>query len=482
MRLPSRLLSYPCSTSYRTFSVNSTLYSSSPKHADTRASDKLFSDAAREESSGETIRQKSAHLAFLENRDENWTGDESIQDAVLRMLVDKYKPLRSGTIQTAEDKMKKTPPRVAFENPSMSSSSSTVTFQPSQTGSWASEPLLPSSESHRPWHTEFKVPSHVVSSVKFARIPPLPPPTVKAGSSTTDERIRRKEKEVLKRTEQAGRLGKARESTLDYRLGIKGAGSKTPSGGRPNPVSMKGWAGLVEDRIERARAAGAFKNVKGRGQPLARNVEESNPFIGREEFLMNRIVQKNGVAPPWVELQTELDDAVTTFRELLRQSWTSRAIRNLTTDHPPQLLAKFTLADVKSYRDKVWEQRETSYHDRAIDEVNGLVRKYNGLAPYSVRRPYYTRSVEVMKAHEECAEDILQGVKERVRNIAGTGNQAAVSKVSYHEGVDMDGPDEGLGGQGYWEMASAITAGMEMKHGLGVRIPAFILVVERKTE
>ena len=31
--------------------------------------------------------------------------------------------------------------------------------------------------------------------------------------------------------------------------------------------------------------------------------DEGNPFIGREEFLMNRIVQRNGAAPPWVELQ-----------------------------------------------------------------------------------------------------------------------------------------------------------------------------------
>ena len=30
---------------------------------------------------------------------------------------------------------------------------------------------------------------------------------------------------------------------------------------------------------------------------------EKNPFVSREEFLMNRIVQRNGAAPPWVELQ-----------------------------------------------------------------------------------------------------------------------------------------------------------------------------------
>ena len=41
------------------------------------------------------------------------------------------------------------------------------------------------------------------------------------------------------------------DSTLDYRLGLKGTAGHVR---RPNPVSMKGWASLVEDRIEvRAR-------------------------------------------------------------------------------------------------------------------------------------------------------------------------------------------------------------------------------------
>lgn len=56
--------------------------------------------------------------------------------------------------------------------------------------------------------------------------------------------------------------------------------------------------------FQKARTSGLFKNVKGRGQPLARSVDETNPFIAREEFLMNRIVQRNGAAPPWVEVQS----------------------------------------------------------------------------------------------------------------------------------------------------------------------------------
>lgn len=161
-----------------------------------------------------------------------------MQDAVLRMLVDKYKPLRSGTIQTAEQKLKFSPPSVA---PSASGSTPTRFTVPS-TGSWATEPLLPSSPDHQPWHTEFKAPSHATSSIREAYIPPVSPRPPKP--IPIDDLARRKEREAKKKADYAGRLTRAKESTLDYRLGIKGSAS------RPRPVTLKGWASLVEDKIE----------------------------------------------------------------------------------------------------------------------------------------------------------------------------------------------------------------------------------------
>lgn len=55
--------------------------------------------------------------------------------------------------------------------------------------------------------------------------------------------------------------------------------------------------------LQKARLEGQFRNIKGRGKPMQTLTEEKNPFIAREEFLMNRIVQRNGAAPPWVEIQ-----------------------------------------------------------------------------------------------------------------------------------------------------------------------------------
>jgi DnaJ family protein C protein 28 len=140
---------------------------------------------------------------------------------------------------------------------------------------------------------------------------------------------------------------------------------------------------------------------------------------------MNRIVQRNGAAPPWVELQRELDTAVTTFRELLHQSYVRRVLRTLTALHPPAILAtRLTLQDIKAHRDTEWEERERSYHDVAVKEINSLVRKYNGVA----------------RLYEDCAEDVLRGLKERIAGGSiSTGNLRKVPGGSNEEQELDDG-------------------------------------------
>lgn len=70
-------------------------------------------------------------------------------------------------------------------------------------------------------------------------------------------------------------------------------------------------------------------------------------------------------------------------------------------------------------RDAEWEDKERSYHETALDEVNALVRKYNGLAPYAVRRAYYMRAAELERAYRDAGEDILRGLEERARRGPG---------------------------------------------------------------
>ena len=302
---------------------------------DTSASAKLFEDAKREEQeeSREIERRRQTTSALLNSQGgRNWDGDEPIADAVLRMLVDKYKPLRSGSITTADEKLSKSAPTVRVGDISFDSSLSSLevtqegvpiasnrplacpNIDPSKP--LKDQPLLPTVEGHRPWHTNFTAPSHATASVRIGNIEPVrsgPPPTL-------DEKTRKKEKENRRRFQTALKLEGAKESVLDHRLGIKQQ-KRTQA----NPVTMKGWRSLVEERIEvclavcvtiprsfsfysrsfmkNARAQGSFNYIKGRGKPMVISSDEKNPFIEREEFLMNRIVQRNGAAPPWVELQ-----------------------------------------------------------------------------------------------------------------------------------------------------------------------------------
>ena len=140
------------------------------------------------------------------------------------------------------------------------------------------------------------------------------------------------------------------------------------------PGSIAAWTTLVEDRIQRAQLRGVFQNVKGRGKPFQVDTEESNPYIDRTEYLMNRIVQRQGAAPPWIDLQqrtllptlwpyialircVEVDGQLHAFRSTLRDAWTRRAIRMLCLAGPQRLTASF-IDGVPRYRDAEWEKRE----------------------------------------------------------------------------------------------------------------------------
>jgi DnaJ family protein C protein 28 len=134
-------------------------------------------------------------------------------------------------------------------------------------------------------------------------------------------------------------------------------------------------------------------------------------------------VQRQGAAPPWVEVQCELDTAVVAFRVTLRRSWVRRAVRVLT--QLPLCGPSLSLADVRALRDAEWETRERAYHDSALAEVNSLVRKYNALAPYAVRRVYYVREVELIKIYHESGEEILLEIEGRLRGPGATAKNDA---------------------------------------------------------
>lgn len=228
------------------------------KH-DSSPSAKLFEDAKREEHEEKQAierRQQTTNALLTRQADRNWDGEEPIADAVLRMLVDKYKPLRSGTILSADEKLSKAAPTVRTGD--IPSSSSPSSLESTREESFTAlnrplaypkvdlskplkdQPLLPAVEGHRPWHTNFTAPSHATASIRLGNLKPVKP----GSSPVLDEKAKKLEKEN-KRFQTAFRLEGAKESVLEHRLGV-GRQRRVQA----NPLTMKGWANLVEQRIE----------------------------------------------------------------------------------------------------------------------------------------------------------------------------------------------------------------------------------------
>lgn len=120
---------------------------------------------------------------------------------------------------------------------------------------------------------------------------------------------------------------------------------------------------------------------------------------------------------------------------------------------------------MKSFRDAEWESRERAYHDAALQEVNALVRKYNGLAPYPVRRPYHVLSAELERAYQESEDDILRGISQRVKDGVGIGaidsgvsggrDEASAGIASLEGNAKAPDPDvnwTGRSNMGVWDL------------------------------
>ena len=183
----------------------------------------------------------------------NWDGDEPVADAVLRMLVDKYKPLRSGNIITADEKLSKSAPSIRekftprdsslspSEGALIASDRSFARPEVDRSKPLKDQPLLPAVEGHRPWHTNFTAPSHATTSIRLGSFKP-------AGSGSSpvrDEKAKKLEKENRKRFQAAHKLEGAKESVLEHQLGVR-----QQKRAHANPITMKGWGTLVEERIE----------------------------------------------------------------------------------------------------------------------------------------------------------------------------------------------------------------------------------------
>lgn len=96
---------------------------------------------------------------------------------------------------------------------------------------------------------------------------------------------------------------------------------------RAVPATVSGLAALANQRIDEAVARGAFRDIPRGKDAGPRDTRADNPFIDTTEYLMNKMIQRQEIVPPWIEKQQEVAKTANVFRERLRNDWRRHAAR-----------------------------------------------------------------------------------------------------------------------------------------------------------
>ena len=100
------------------------------------------------------------------------------------------------------------------------------------------------------------------------------------------------------------------------------------------PTTLTGLASLANERIEDAIARGQFKDIP-RGKGVERDTRSDNPFVDTTEYIMNKMIKRQDIVPPWIEKQQELVKQAHVFRTRLRNDWKRHAARMIVSRGGP---------------------------------------------------------------------------------------------------------------------------------------------------
>ncbi|KAJ5035468.1 uncharacterized protein L3040_007935 [Drepanopeziza brunnea f. sp. 'multigermtubi'] len=143
------------------------------------------------------------------------------------------------------------------------------------------------------------------------------------------------------------------------------------------PNSFRGLAALANERIEDAIARGQFKNIP-RGKAIVRDVRADNPFIDTTEYIMNKMIQRQEIVPPWIEKQQELIKATNIFRARLRNDWKRHAARTIAS-RGGSLQEQMRIADRYAEAEKAYNPRK-----RAVEQISLPDKATNDSAPVKI--------------------------------------------------------------------------------------------------
>ncbi|CAM1509278.1 Fc.00g030170.m01.CDS01 [Cosmosporella sp. VM-42] len=268
---------------------------------------------------------------------------------------------------------------------------------------------------------------------------------------------------------------------------------------RSVPNTISGLAALANERIEDAIARGQFKNIP-RGTSVERDTRAENPFIDTTEYIMNKMIQRQEIVPPWIEKQQELVKAANVFRSRLRNDWRRHAARMIAskggelqdqmakaedyaaaeevhnprtrsvdqipvsasaTDDPVMVKMRQQVAQATEatpttpkqsergrplpppFRDPDWEKTELAYMTLSIDNLNSITRSYNLMAPDLAKKPYFSLQRELKSCFADVAPTLANEIKDRATGLKshGLGGVGVERKPGILEGLAGGGAD-----------------------------------------
>ncbi|KAF3191805.1 hypothetical protein TWF225_001023 [Orbilia oligospora] len=240
-------------------------------------------------------------------------------------------------------------------------------------------------------------------------------------------------------------------------------------GARAMPNTIQGLTALANEKIEEAISKGMFKNLpKG---PINEDHHAGSPFIDTTEYLLNRMIQRQEIVPPWIEKQQELQKEIRSFRGRIRTDWKRHVVRtiaswggtpdvwirraeeyakaeqianpNPATAHDGSAKTKSAADQIKEnsptsknlaapmkegtatakserplipFRDSNWERNELAYHEASIKTINNMTRSYNLQAPSIAQRPFVTLRREILACYRDIMPTIPAEMIERANN------------------------------------------------------------------
>ncbi|GFP90801.1 Dnaj homolog subfamily c member 28 [Phtheirospermum japonicum] len=116
-------------------------------------------------------------------------------------------------------------------------------------------------------------------------------------------------------------------------------------GQRNNVRSETDIINVVEQRVWHAMEEGQFENLPGKGKPLDLN---SNPHADPSEDTLYRILNKNGCAPEWVELNKEIRNRIAGWRIALQKAWMHKGGHDDSKWHESSEALKLQLHDLNN--------------------------------------------------------------------------------------------------------------------------------------